>query len=61
MISVKDAAKLLNTSPQTVRIGLQRGLFPFGTAVKTSSKYTYIIYKKKLAEYVETDEKGARA
>lgn len=58
MISVKDAAKLLNTSPQTVRIGLQRGLFPFGTAIKTSSKYTYFIYKKKLNEYVEISERG---
>ncbi len=53
MLSVEETAKLLNTSPQTVRIGLQRGLFPFGVAVKTSSKHTYIIYKKKLQEYVE--------
>lgn len=53
MISVTECARLLNTSPQTIRIGLQRGLFPFGTAVKTSSKYTYIIYKKKLEEYID--------
>lgn len=53
MISVEETARLLNKSPQTIRIGLQRGVFPFGTAVKTSSKHTYIIYRKKLEEYID--------
>jgi len=53
MISIEETAKILGKSPQTIRIGLQRGLFPFGTAVKTSSKHTYIIYKKKLEEFVD--------
>jgi hypothetical protein len=50
--TVNDVAARLGCSPQTVRLGLQRGEFPFGTAIKTSSKYTYIIYSEKLKEYI---------
>ena len=52
-ITVNEVADALGVSPQSVRIGLQRGVFPFGAAVKTSSKYTYIIYEKKLNEYID--------
>ena len=55
-ITVNQVAKLLNCSPLSIRIGLQRGELPFGTAIKTSSKYTYIIYDKKLKEYVNINE-----
>lgn len=51
-ISVNEVAEALGVSPQSVRIGLQRGQLPFGSAIKTSSKYTYIIYEKKLKEYI---------
>lgn len=55
-ITVNQVAKLLNCSPLSIRIGLQRGDLPFGTAIKTSSKYTYVIYEKKLKEYVNINE-----
>lgn len=51
-LTVNDVAAHLGCSPQTVRLGLQRGELPFGTAIKTSSKYTYIIYSEKLKEYI---------
>lgn len=51
-ISVRDAAERMGKSQQFVRIGLQRGLLPFGTAVKMSSKWTYYISPKKFDEYV---------
>lgn len=51
-LTVNDVAAHLGCSPQTVRLGLQRGELPFGTAIKTSSKYTYIIYSEKLKEYL---------
>lgn len=51
-MTIKEAAKLLNKSEQFVRIGLQRGVLPFGVAVKMSSKYTYHISKAKLEEYL---------
>ncbi|WP_133016261.1 hypothetical protein [Clostridium cuniculi] len=51
-ISVKEAAKIMGKSEQFVRIGLQRGLLPFGHAIKMSSIYTYYISPKLFEEYV---------
>ena len=51
-ISVSEAAKLLGVSPQFVRIGMQRGTLPIGSAVKMSSKWTYHISEKLLKEYI---------
>lgn len=50
-ISVKEAAEILGKSEQFVRIGLQRGLLPIGTAVKMSSIWTYHISPKLLEDY----------
>lgn len=52
IISVKEAAKIMGKSEQFVRIGLQRGLLPFGNAIKMSSIYTYYISPKLFEEYV---------
>jgi len=54
-VSIKEAASRLGKSEQFVRIGLQRGLLPFGVAVKMSSKWTYHISPKKLEEYIGED------
>ena len=51
-ISPAMAADVLGCSTQAVRIGLQRGAFPFGWAIKTSSKFTYVISPKLFNEYV---------
>lgn len=51
-ISVKEAAKIMGKSEQFVRIGLQRGLLPFGQAIKMSTIYTYYISPKLFEEYV---------
>ncbi|KYG89983.1 hypothetical protein A0U40_09675 [[Bacillus] sp. KCTC 13219] len=55
-ILVTDAARLLGKSPQFVRIGLQRQLLPFGTAVQMSSKWTYHISPKLLNEYINAQK-----
>lgn len=52
-LKVSDCAKLLGKSQQFVRIGLQRGILPFGYAVKMSSRWCYHISEKKLYEYIE--------
>lgn len=52
-MTVNDVAAILGCAPQTVRLGLQRGELPFGSAIKTSSKYTYIIYADKLKDFVD--------
>ena len=54
-ISINQAAEMLGIKPQTLRVGLRLGKFPFGPGYKTSDKnnnYTYVIYAKKFKEYV---------
>ena len=68
-----EAAAILNVSPQFVRVAMQQGKLPIGTAVQMSSIWTYHISEKLLADYsgkniekeierirggVENDEKG---
>ena len=42
-ISVSEVAELMNVSEQFIRIGLQKGIFPFGYAVNP----TYPINQRK--------------
>ena len=51
-VSVSECARMLGKSEQFVRVALQQGIFPFGFAVRTSSKYSYHISPKKLNEYI---------
>ena len=55
-ISVKKAAEIMGKSQQFIRIGLQRGILPFGSAVKMSSEYTYYISPKLFSEYTGYEE-----
>ena len=57
-LSVSDAAKLMGTSQQFIRIGLQRGILPFGYAIQMKkNKYTYVIIKQKFTEYTGITER----
>lgn len=52
-ISVKRAAEITGSSQLTIRVGLQLGTLPFGTAIKTSkTRHVYHIIPSKLAEYL---------
>ena len=51
-ISIKEAAGRLGKSQQFVRVGLQKQILPFGTAVKLSTQWTYHISPKLLDEYI---------
>lgn len=51
-IKVTEAAALLHVSDQFVRIAMQRGTLPIGAALKMSSRWTYQISPKKLADYM---------
>ena len=53
-VSVREAAAFLGVSEQFVRLGLQRGELPIGSAVKMSSVYTYHISRQLLDEYIGT-------
>lgn len=50
-----EAAAILNVSPQFVRIAMQQGKLPIGTAVQMSSIWTYHISEKLLADYSGKD------
>lgn len=50
-LSVAEAARLMEVSPQAVRLGLRTGQLPFGCALKTSGVYTYYISPAKFEEY----------
>lgn len=60
-ITVAQAAEIMGVSPQFIRLGLQRGELPIGSAVKTSSVWTYHISPKLLKNYMgEVDEKNTK-
>ena len=52
-----EAAKLMGVCGETVRQGLREGVFPWGYAIKGSSKHwTYWINAKKFAEIERIEE-----
>ena len=67
-VTVTEAAKILEASPEYIRDALRQGMIPIGSAAKMSSRWTYHISPKLLAEYsgadvekeLETLRKGER-
>ena len=56
-ISVKEAARCMGKSDQFVRIGLQRGLLPFGKAVPGTGRcWNYYINPAKFREFVGAEQ-----
>lgn len=51
-VKVSLAARLMQKSDQFIRIGLQRNLLPFGTAVKVGNRYNYHISAAKFCDYM---------
>lgn len=53
-LTIKEVANALGMAEQGVRVQLQRGLLPFGYAIKSVSgnEYRYIIPRKKFEEYM---------
>lgn len=54
-LPVREAALEMGKTPSFVRIGLQLGKLPFGTAVKLSSKWTYYINPTQFYKYIGKD------
>lgn len=55
MASVKDMeriAKVLGVNAQTIRRGLEQGVYPFGCAVKCEKSYSYQFFPEKVREYL---------
>lgn len=55
-LTIKEAAKILGKPEQTIRLGLQQGVLPFGAAILNEKQYSYIIFRKKLEDYVGSVE-----
>jgi DNA-binding transcriptional regulator YdaS (Cro superfamily) len=56
-ITTDEAARCMGKSRQFVRVGLQRGVFPFGNAVPgEGSKWSYYINPAKFRDYVGAEQ-----
>lgn len=52
-MTIAEAAKKMGVSQQFLRIGLQRGIFNFGHALKmTGQRHTYYICADKFNKYI---------
>lgn len=49
-LTIEQTARILGVGKDTVRLGLQQGVFPWGYAVQTSTGWTYIINGSRLAQ-----------
>lgn len=50
---VSEAAEIMGVSRQFIRVGLQKGIFPWGYAVQISkTRFTYFISRSKLLEFI---------
>lgn len=50
-------AEAMGVPVQAIRVGLQQGVFNFGTAIQQSGqKYSYIIYPEKAREIVGAEK-----
>lgn len=49
-LTCEDVARLMGKGKEFVRKGLQDGVFPWGYAVKTSSRWTYFISAERFTE-----------
>lgn len=54
-VTVAEAAKILDASPEYIRYALRQGMLPIGSAAKMSTRWTYHISPKLLAEYSGAD------
>ena len=54
-VTVAEAAAILGVSKEYIRLAMQEKLLPIGSAAKMSSKWTYHISPKLLAEYSGAD------
>lgn len=51
-MTIAEASKLMGVSRQFIRVGLQKGILPFGYAVQVSAeRFTYFISREKFIEY----------
>ena len=57
-MTIKEVARLLGKSEMFVRIGIQRGILPFGVAIKLPGreKYSYHIPPNAVYQYINNEK-----
>lgn len=51
-MTIAEASRLMGVSRQFIRVGLQKGILPFGYAVQVSAgRFTYFISRHKFSEH----------
>ena len=48
-------------NPETLALGIQQGVFPFAVAIKCKGEYAYLIWRKKVFEYLAENAGGIEA
>ena len=58
-ITIADVARELGQNPQTTRVFIRAGVYPFAVAMKIpgSKHYTYTIFPEKYREYINNGGK----
>lgn len=51
-LTVKEASKVLDMNPDTLRRGMNQGVLPIGSVIKNDSKDTFYIYQEKIDQYL---------
>ena len=61
-MTIAEASKLMGVSRQFIRVGLQKGILPFGYAVQVSAdRFTYFISRQKFLEHTGISERKENA
>ncbi len=56
-MTIAEASALMGVSRQFIRIGLQKGILPFGYAVQVSAdRFTYFISRQKFFDHTGIQE-----
>ena len=56
-MTIEEASRLMGVSRQFIRVGLQKGILPFGYAVQVSAgRFTYFISRQKFFEHTGIGE-----
>lgn len=55
-VTIQVAAKIMKVTPRFLHMSLQQDRFPFGTAVKMGSEWSYYINTVRFVKYMDGEE-----
>ena len=61
LATVEEVAAVFHKTPETIRVGLQQRVFPWGYAIQTSEgRWSYIINRKRFEQIEMVELKGEK-